>query len=308
MEDIAGEKRTGKSRGMPASLTVEAAFAVPLAFFALYAFMYLFLLIHVELRVYQAMHAASDRLYYLGTAAAYAEQSTIVTDLIEAAKSDVPEYAEELSSDIVSFLNGKLSAFYVGALIKNEMGSGLSLNCIRGDIDCSRSKAFGGDGKLHLETEFTFCYPFSLFSLTDRKVVLCLDTAAFYGTAWKQTAEFDDSKKREEDGNPDEITVYVTKNGEVYHRNENCTYINIKIEAVDYDDLWHLRSSDGSKYYPCSECEAGGVASGTIYITAYGTRYHSRENCPNIERNPEALDITEAENRGYRPCKKCGEG
>ena len=35
-----------------------------------------------------------------------------------------------------------------------------------------------------------------------------------------------------------------------------------------------------------------------------GTKYHSNPNCSNM-KNPVEISLSEAQSRGYDPCKKC---
>lgn len=41
-----------------------------------------------------------------------------------------------------------------------------------------------------------------------------------------------------------------------------------------------------------------------VYITASGTKYHSKPNCGST-KSARSIDKDEAERRGYEPCKKC---
>ena len=47
-------------------------------------------------------------------------------------------------------------------------------------------------------------------------------------------------------------TVYVALNGSVYHRDPDCSYIKVSIKSASVAEMERKRSSDGSKYYPCS--------------------------------------------------------
>ena len=41
-----------------------------------------------------------------------------------------------------------------------------------------------------------------------------------------------------------------------------------------------------------------------VWIPKSGSKYHSRSNCSNM-KNPTQITKTEAERKGYTPCKKC---
>lgn len=46
------------------------------------------------------------------------------------------------------------------------------------------------------------------------------------------------------------------------------------------------------------------ATAGEVYIPQSGSKYHSNPNCSNM-KNPTAVSLSEAQSRGYQPCKKC---
>lgn len=300
----------GKTGKINASLTVEAAFVIPLSFYALLYILYLFIWLRTEYTVYEGMLKAGDMLSAYGTAGAYFEKSGFMTDIFEAGGSDVNDEAEALSAELISFVSGVSSGYYSGTLIRSALsGKEALLSCIQGGmdgIDCSLSRVYGGNAGITLKVSYTLCMPFDFFGIGERNVVQSIKTAGFYGTDWEKTAEFDDDRKRrEDDAHPAEEYVYCTRYGTVYHKDLECTYINIRVESISRNELGTKRNLDGHIYYPCSRCAAEGAAP-TVYITAYGTRYHNDRNCSDIERDPDRITMTAAENAGLRPCSKCG--
>ena len=98
-------------------------------------------------------------------------------------------------------------------------------------------------------------------------------------------------------------TVYVTDTGVVYHKDANCTYLDMSVRAVSKESLEELRNESGGRYHPCEACgKADGVHT-AVYITAYGTRYHTSLECEKIKRNIYAISIDEA--YGLGGCSKC---
>lgn len=101
----------------------------------------------------------------------------------------------------------------------------------------------------------------------------------------------------------DEIIVYKTPKGSVYHKNKNCTHLKLSIKNVPFVQLSSLRNSNGAKYYPCKKCieEADILA---VYITEDGTSYHSTLRCSELKRTVIALPMSEVKN--LRCCSRCG--
>lgn len=95
--------------------------------------------------------------------------------------------------------------------------------------------------------------------------------------------------------------VYVTPNGKAYHLYADCSYINVKLEAVFAENLPSLRNEDGSIYYACENCHP--EKKGTVYITSYGNRYHISKTCSAIEKDVIQVDEDEIGNRHL--CSKC---
>lgn len=108
----------------------------------------------------------------------------------------------------------------------------------------------------------------------------------------------------EEGTSEKDIYVYITENGRVYHKNYECSYLNPSVEGCLISNIGSRRNSSGAKYYPCETCCSGNASSGTVYITSYGSRYHTYKNCSNIKRNAKRVKLSDIGN--MPPCSKCG--
>ena len=96
--------------------------------------------------------------------------------------------------------------------------------------------------------------------------------------------------------------VYITKSGKAYHKSTSCRYLDLSVRGVDSGSISGMRNKDGSVYYACERCSGKG-AKGTVYITDYGTAYHSNLRCSSLKRTIYRVLLSEAE--GKTPCKKC---
>ncbi len=95
--------------------------------------------------------------------------------------------------------------------------------------------------------------------------------------------------------------VYVTDYGVVYHKKMTCTYLDLSIKAVPYEQLKELRNENGKKYSACEICGKGVYAK--VYVTDYGVRYHSSLECRGIDRTVYAVPLSEV--YGMGGCSKC---
>ncbi len=97
--------------------------------------------------------------------------------------------------------------------------------------------------------------------------------------------------------------VYVTENGTVYHRDKACSYLSINAEAVPVSDIKEKRNRSGHKYTECKYCR-NAACSGSVYITAYGTKYHYDAKCHVLNRSTREVDLEEV--KDMKPCSRCG--
>ena len=95
---------------------------------------------------------------------------------------------------------------------------------------------------------------------------------------------------------------YMTPSGSVYHTDYNCSYLDLSIRTVGVGEVDSLRNKDGGKYYACSCCKDN--PSSVVYITDYGTNFHSSLSCSGLKRTVIAVDAGETEGRSA--CSKCG--
>ena len=104
----------------------------------------------------------------------------------------------------------------------------------------------------------------------------------------------------------EEELVYITEHGEVYHRNRGCTYLSLSIDITTYEDVNKKKNRDGSSYTACDYCFSKGKENfmTAVYITDWGSKYHSQLKCQGLKRNILCIPISQA--GGKAGCSKCG--
>ncbi len=107
-----------------------------------------------------------------------------------------------------------------------------------------------------------------------------------------------------EEDEPEEY-VYITQNGVVYHRKQECTYLKLSIRAAAGNSVSGLRNEEGSKYRPCERCMKDALMPGTVYLTNSGNRYHRTRNCSGLNRWIMKVPLSQVGGKG--PCSRCGE-
>lgn len=109
--------------------------------------------------------------------------------------------------------------------------------------------------------------------------------------------------KAAEDAEGQDVWVYITETGTVYHLTDACTYLNLSIRQADAGAVAWMRNKSGGKYRECELCGEGG-SQGIVYVTDYGDRYHCDLNCSGLKRTIFKIRLSEAGER--RACSKCG--
>lgn len=149
--------------------------------------------------------------------------------------------------------------------------------------------------EIDLVVSYTTSIPFVLFDFLHPRFQERIHTRAFVGV---------DSRG---DGDEEEdVIVYVTPTGRVYHRDKNCTYLRLSVSQILYGDVGGKRNGGGGKYKPCHRCARGLHLSADtpVWITNYGDRYHTNRGCSEIKRTIQEIFLSEVGNRA--PCSKCG--
>lgn len=120
----------------------------------------------------------------------------------------------------------------------------------------------------------------------------------YYGHAWTGY-----ELSRADKSNAEELYVYVTETGTVYHKNRSCSYLNPSIKQVAVSSVKDQRNKSGAIYYACPLCDDRSMGE-SCYITDYGTNYHTSITCSGLKRTIYEVKLSEV--RGKGPCSKCG--
>ena len=159
-----------------------------------------------------------------------------------------------------------------------------------GRMGISLSESDFSGNYVRLKANYKICFPIGLFGKKELRITQKVMCRKWTGR---------------NDSDPKEEIVYVAKNGSVYHRSRECTYLKPSVESVNKNAVGGLRNADGGKYYSCGACIKGNMTNTmVVYITKYGNRYHGRRDCKRIKRTVFAVRLSETE--GKNACSKCG--
>lgn len=288
-----------------ASLTVEASLVLPIFLFAVLTICYMGLLAKTQDEVRHAM----TRIVSEASAEAGALRGTTDDDSGETGSTDPDKNPAKVGSDnpvsrvfelsdggergggegLLGGLSDLLLSplYYRGKLELYMGGTSLTTNLLG-------SSFLENNDEIDMIVTYTADIPFPLLGFYHPLFRERVHSRAFVGVDTRV------GKDEEED-----VIVYVTPTGRVYHRNKNCTYLKLSVSQVLYGDIAGMRNEGGGKYYPCSRC-AGGVMDpdAKVYITNFGDRFHVSRACSEIKRTIEEIHLSQVGSRS--PCSKCG--
>ena len=264
---------SGFSKKHKASMTVEAAVIFSLFLMVILNLLSVLEFVRLQSGMATALHQVGKKLSIYGYA-------------YDKSGLDVEEYP--LSSVVFSYT-------YIKSSVEKYMGEDYLEHTV---LKNGRSGIYYGNSKITENDKVNIIALYEvrgLFHFDGMKGIPMF--SRFYGHVWNGY-----DVENQEDTENGEIYVFITKNGTVYHRNRNCTYLNPSVKAVYFEDLKEKRNENGAIYYACERCQNAKAA--VVYITEQGTRYHTSLECSGLKRTVYSIPISEV--GGRSPCSKCG--
>ena len=263
------EKRREKPK---ASFTLEAAVLLPAITCFMVAVLFFFRVIEVQQNLYEAMEYTGRTMSVFSFAENYGEGVETLEKATPLAASSMTHLHYKKN-----FTDPDQAYRYTDAL----GGAGFSM--LASDTD--------GDF-IHLKADYSVRLPIDFFGkqvILGHQEVKCRKWNGYQADGIEEKDEEDE-------------WVYVTPRGSVYHRDRSCHYLDLTIRSVSKASVDGLRNKEGACYYPCDVCGRR-KAAGLIYITDYGTSYHTSLSCSGLKRSIDMVRLSEA---GRPPCSKCG--
>ncbi len=283
-------KRTFLSAHLDGSVTVEAAFVLPLFIFAMISIMYLFNLIYIQL-VMQIQLENTARIVCA---------STCVTTTIDANLDNDENVDSILEEGIKKIVMDAAGTIAVKELFLSDDIRTFADNSLI--VDGSEGLSFYGSTVTNTASfsNITLTYkarmPFIPEDVFTFNLINKCYFKAFSGKELKNNVDFR------------EIYVYIAKNGSVFHLNRLCSYLERYTHLCNEELL--------KKEYPyiklCTLCKQGnnlftqpqlnGIS--YVYVTDDFDAYHITEACPYLNRYILRIPYDAALD-AYKPCIRC---
>lgn len=278
------------SQRVSGSLTVEAAFVMPMVIFLVAAFSYLMMVMGLQIKLQEALDMAGRRL------ARYA----YVYEQIGQFASETEQEVVQKEPGVKELVQYGLNSAYAWKLVREYAGEDwLDRYCIvngENGVWIAGGDMLSEDDVINLVLHYTVKIPYLPGEGMGIHLVSRCRIKAWTGF----------EKHIEHSGeNTEEEMVYITETGKVYHTNTNCTHLKLSIDEVALYNLEYMRNQNGGKYYACEHCSRNGVAGGTgkVFITRTGDRYHCDLKCSGLKRTMTEIPISQVGDRSK--CKRC---
>lgn len=263
-----------------ASLTIEAAMALPLFLFAVIILMMPMKLLNDGRKVQTALEITGEELSQYVSVLKELEKGE---DLNAAGVNELPD----------GFLNGMKEQ---GILLYVRMKMGRYDVCEYLDsVSFSRSSILKDNETIDLIMDYRIRLPFPVLGLKSINMTARCCRRAWIGNTLLNNEESDYSEEM----------VYVGRDSTRYHKKRTCHYLYNHIKAVNKKDLESMHNINGGKYKPCSRCAGLAEEGSVVYIMPSGEKYHSNKDCTAITAYVKLVPLSEVAHLGA--CSYCSQ-
>lgn len=295
-------------KSFKSSLTLEAAVALPIFIFFVIAITYFLIIVSLQTNIQVGMDEAArsigkkiylanniETIYedFKGEDNTKTRERNILDDAEKTKEGENLKIDDETKSLVEMGINPLTIKTWI---LKGKLFDRVAESKITGGVVGFRTDKATYDEKegiLDIVVNYTYQIPFLPASIANLDFVQRSKTHVWTGRQIKLGIDGAGSEKQ---------TVYITPTGTVYHTSKSCPYLDLSIHMISYSEIEAIRNKSEGKYYRCSEC-AKGKTPGMVYITDYGTKWHTSLNCSGLKRTIIEKDISEIGD--MHQCSKC---
>ncbi|TCL54282.1 hypothetical protein EDD76_12152 [Kineothrix alysoides] len=260
-----------------ASMTVEAALAVPFFLFFIMNILVIFDMLRLHGNIEEAIHQTGNQMAFCGYA-----------------YKNVEELGFSLPDEMSSIA---MSEVYARGRVIRILGTDyLNNTCLSSGaagLHFVKSSVMKEDDVIDFIVSYKVKPLIGIIGFADFPM-----ENRYYGRAW---TGYD--VENGQGGQEDDPIVFIAENGVVYHTSRNCTYLCPSINMISAFQKDNIRNEQGEKYHACERCGRAGIQ-GVLYITSQGNRYHNSLKCSGLKRTIYAVHLSETGGKGK--CSKCG--
>lgn len=270
---------------LPAGMTVEAAFVLPLFLFFSAALLMPVRLLDTQRKVQTITERFCEELSQYAYAAECGGLNGEDCGSEEESESSEGTGMEEW----ISFVSDRAA----GLWLKGQAGK-------HADQVQIKTAQIGGEGEM-VCFKLSFREQIPFFSALPGGITV--NTAANRRCWTGLDGKLKEIGKEPEQTEGEKKMVYVGANMGRYHTYRDCHYISNTYRAVSYQEAGSLRAPNGMRLSACSYCAREMDAEDTVYITQNGKHYHSRKDCSSMNVYVRKVPLEEVEDLGL--CSYC---
>lgn len=158
-------------------------------------------------------------------------------------------------------------------------------------LDCNSSQKWWKGSVMYLSVRYQIQFPVAMFHIpiiSREETLRVKEWTGYSGTDF---------------GAENEEKVYITDTGMVYHKDPECTYLDLSIHCVGKNSILERKNFEGERYAPCERCVQEKATGEKWYITNTGNRYHNSLQCSGLKRTVYAVFLSEIYAKGG--CARC---
>lgn len=269
-------KIKGRNKSLSGSMTVEASLILPIFLFFILSVLSFLNILQIQSRIFISLKEIGKEMCVYG----YIYQGEENGDSHSTLLGDIAFSEVYVKNKLIS---------RIGKTVLQDspiIGGSSGITCATSQMMRDEKDRIDLRAVYYVEPEFSF-----LFS---KKYLVC---TRFAGRAW--TGYDVTNHNQIED---DDVYVYITETGKVYHTSLKCPSLNLQIQTVFYKQISNKRNENGGKYYACERC-AKGKAPWIVYITTDGDKYHFNRECSGLKRTIFTVPLSTVGDRGR--CRRC---
>lgn len=263
------------------SITLEATLVLPIFLFCVITLMYFFQVMLIQEKISQGLWETAKE----------ASRYACIYEDVGGGKGE-----NNNKQTVKKWLSGALTGIRMSEYLSGDI---LENSCIKGGKSgiLYKSSILEKDGDISLAALYQVDFPVMTTILPTLNFTQQVKSRGFIGTY-----KIGLSKKEMEE---EDIYVYMTKTGTVYHTSLFCTHINLGIQSVSYENALAMRNRSGGKYKSCQKCTKSTSLSSqsNVYISDTGDRYHINLECSGLTRDVRKVKLSELS--GVGACQRC---
>lgn len=279
-----------------ASMTVEAAFVLPIFVYAISIFLYFFQFIYIQQSIQAALYQTAS--YFTRNAYLYEK---LYDTYSEGQNDEVAKLFDALG--IEEEISGVIYKQVFDGYLDERVGALSLIAGGRNGIAIQPQSHYYDEDEVDLCAYYECKIPALFFQVEPFE---CVQRVKAQNWTGQEVAKLYGESEHENENSNKEAVVYMTETGTKYHTHLDCSHLTLSIQETTYGQVGYQRNQKNGKYTKCQVCARTAIltSNSIVYITDEGDRYHTSRQCSGLKRTIREVSISEVPT-GSSCCKRC---